>query len=110
MPSALTARSYSSPARLVLDIADPLGLADGRFLMQIDAHGTAAVTRIGGAATPDAPALALSVNELAALYLGGTSARTLVRAGRLTELTDKAADVLDASFRSAVTPWLSTWF
>lgn len=66
--------------------------------------------RVDTEAAPDAAALALSVNELGALYLGGTSARTLVRAGRVTELTDGAADAFDASFRSAITPWLSTWF
>jgi len=110
VPAALTARAYSGPGRLVLHVSDPLGLADGRFLMEIDAHGAATVRGIDDDETPDAPALSLSVNELAALYLGGTSAHTLVRAGRLTESAGKAADAVDASFRSTVTPWLSTWF
>jgi predicted acetyltransferase len=110
VPAALAARSYSAPARLVLDVRDPLGLAHGRFLVEIDTHGAAEVRRVDADAAPHAATLALSVNELGALYLGGTSARTLVRAGRVAELTEGAADVVDASFRSTVTPWLSTWF
>lgn len=117
VPAALAARTYSAPGRLVLDVSDPLGLADGRFLLEIDAHGAAAVSSIDGDAagtTSEAAAhaatLALSVNELGALYLGGTAAHTLLRAARVTELSEGAADAVDASFRSVVTPWLSTWF
>lgn len=111
VPAALAARTYSAPGRLVLDVADPLGLADGRFLIEIDARGAATVSPITGDAAPETvDALALSVNELGALYLGGTSAHTLLRAGRVTELSEGAADTVDASFRSVVTPWLSTWF
>jgi hypothetical protein len=50
------------------------------------------------------------VNELSALYLGGVSARTLLRAGRITELRPGSADAVDRSFRSPVAPWLSIWF
>ena len=54
--------------------------------------------------------MALRVNELSALYLGGVSAVTLARAGRLTELTPGSAAALDSSFRGTVKPWLSIWF
>lgn len=112
-PAALAARMYGAPGRFSLDISDPLGLAGGRFLLEIDAHGRAGVTPLTGDAADvpaDAAGLALTVNELAALYLGGTSAHTLLRAGRLTELTPGAADAAAASFRSAAVPRLSTWF
>lgn len=112
VPAALSARSYGAPGRIALDVSDPLGLAAGRFLLEIDAHGVAEVTPLAGDADlpADAAGLALTVNELAALYLGGTSAHTLLRAGRLTEFTSGAADAVAASFRSAAAPWLSTWF
>jgi predicted acetyltransferase len=105
--AALEARRYSAPGRLALEVADPLGFAAGRFLLDIAADGSAEVTT---ASTADAPAIALSVNELGAIYLGGVSVATLVRAGRVGELTPGAADAADASFRSAVTPWLGIWF
>jgi hypothetical protein len=54
--------------------------------------------------------VALRVNELSALYLGGVSAVTLARAGRITERTPGSAAALDASFRGTVAPWLSIWF
>jgi predicted acetyltransferase len=108
--AALEARRYSAPGRIVLEVADPLGFADAPVLVSIDASGTATVTPLTGAAPDDAAALSLTVNELAALYLGGTSARSLVRSGRITELRPGSADAVDSSFRSPVTPWLSVWF
>lgn len=108
--AALTVRSYSAPGRIVLDVSDPLDIAGGRFLLSIDARGSAEVSSLAGEAPADAVALELGVSELAALSLGGVRARTLLRAGRIAELTPGAADAVDASFRSAVTPWLSIWF
>ncbi|MEO8907466.1 MAG: GNAT family N-acetyltransferase, partial [Microbacteriaceae bacterium] len=113
--AALEARTYSAPGRIVLEIADPLGFANGRVLVTVDAHGAATVTpatvspATGDVSDADA-ALSLTIVDLGALYLGGTSAHTLVRAGRVTELRPGSADAFDASFRSASAPWLSTWF
>lgn len=108
--AALEARRYAAPGRIALDISDPLGFAHGRVLVSIDDSGTATVSPLDGSAPADAASLALSVNELGALYLGGVSARTLVRAGRITELRPGSADAVDAAFHSPVTPWLSSWF
>jgi len=108
--AALEARRYAAPARIALDISDPLGFAHGRVLVSIDDSGTATVSPLVGETPADAASLALSVNELGALYLGGISARTLVRAGRITELRPGSADVVDAAFHSPGTPWLSSWF
>lgn len=55
-------------------------------------------------------AVALGVRELSSIYLGGVSATVLARAGRISELTEGAAERLEAMFRSPVTPWLSIWF
>jgi len=59
----------------------------------------------------DAPAaLALRVNELSALYLGGVPASVLVAAGRIREREAGSVAALDAALRSARAPWLPFWF
>jgi len=109
--AALQARRYSAPGRFVLDITDPLGFANERVDVSIDTDGTATVTPADGAdSSAGTVGLALPVDMLGALYLGGVSAHTLVRAGRIAELQPGSADAVDASFRSPLAPWLSTWF
>ena len=102
--TALEARSYAAEGRHVLELVDDLGFTTGRWLVEIG-NGVATV-----APSDDAATLAMSTNELAALYLGGVSASTLVAAGRIVEHSAGAAAALDSSFRSPRTPWLSFWF
>ncbi len=108
--AALEGRRYAAAGRIVLQIADPLGFAEGRFLLDIDARGEATVSPLEGPAPDGAAVASLAVAELGAIYLGGVSARTLLRAGRITELMPAAADAIDDSFRSSAAPWLSFWF
>jgi predicted acetyltransferase len=103
--AALEGRTFSAPGRLVLEVADELGFAAGRYLLEVAADGNATVTP-----STDAADLELRVNELSAIYLGGVSAATLARAGLVVEQTAGAAVSADAMFRSAVTPLLSIWF
>src|SRR5690606_6338824 len=104
---ALEARRYATPGRIALQVSDPLGFAEGRMLLDIDPEGTATVTPL----TAEAPAdLALTVNELSAVYLGATSWSTLVRTGRVSDLGEGSAAAADASFRTPAAPWLSLWF
>ena len=110
VPVALSARRYSAPGIFVLDVSDDLGFADGLFLVTVLADGSASVELLEGEAPDDAAAIALTVDDLGALYLGAVSPITLVRAGRITELRPGSAVSLEASFRSPVTPWLSIWF
>jgi predicted acetyltransferase len=107
---ALAARLYSAHGTIVLEVSDPLGYAEGRFLLEIADDGRATVGPLLGDIPDNAAHIALSVNELGALYLGGVSAVTLTRSGRITELRAGSASAVDGSFRSAVTPWLSFWF
>ena len=102
--ASLAARTYSAPLDTVIEVTDDLGFAAGRYRLLIEG-GTATI-----AATVDAAALTLSVNELSALYLGGVSANTLARAGRIIEHSAGAAAALDTAFRGPVAPWLSIWF
>jgi predicted acetyltransferase len=110
VPAALTGRSYHAPAHLVLDVNDDLGFAAGRWLLTISSDGTAVVAPLEGDIPDDADAIALGVRELGSIYLGGVSAVTLARAGLIEQLTPGAAAVVERSFRSTTTPWLSIWF
>lgn len=102
--AALEARSYSAPLDLVIEVTDRLAFAAGTYRIVIEGH-EAAVTR-----SEAAPDLSLSVNELSSIYLGGFSALTYVRAGRIEEHAPDAAAVLDRAFASPVTPHLPVWF
>jgi predicted acetyltransferase len=102
---ALAARAYSSDDRLVVELTDPfLPANEGRWSID-GARDGAAVRR-----TDDDPDLALSASELGGLYLGGVSATTLARAGRLSELVDGAIERADAFFPTAPAPWCRTEF
>lgn len=106
--ATLESRGYSAPVRVVLDVDDDLGFADGRYLL--DTTGESATVSIVEEIPDDAAAVAMTVNELSALFLGGVSASTLVRAGRITELRPGSSRILDTAFRTATPPHLSVWF
>ncbi|MBX0300882.1 GNAT family N-acetyltransferase [Cryobacterium sp. 1639] len=112
VPAALSARRYSTAGDYLLDVSDDLGFAQGRFLLTVAADGTARVRPHGDADTTPAGTVevALSAADLASLYLGGTSAVDLARAGRIIERTTDAAVRLDTALHSAYAPHLSTWF
>jgi predicted acetyltransferase len=109
--TTLEARHYNAPGTFVFEISDELGFADGSWLLSINDAGVAAVQKLDDdEGFADNHRLQLSVNELAAAYLGATTFGTLIRAGRVHEKTPAAAVAADAAFRSGVTPWLSVWF
>ncbi|HYI33479.1 MAG TPA: GNAT family N-acetyltransferase [Glaciibacter sp.] len=117
LPAALAHRTYSSPGTFVLTVSDDLGFADGQYLLTVDADGTATTHplapgegRPGGNVPAHAARLSLSIADLSAIYLGGTSAVTLARAGLVIEQTPGSAARLDTTFHSPDIPWLSIWF
>lgn len=110
VPAALGARSYAAAGEYLLDVTDDLDFAEGRFLLTVAADGSGQAHPLTGAAPADAVEVALSAADLASLYLGGTSAVDLARAGRLTEKSPDAAIRLDTALHSAYAPHLSTWF
>jgi predicted acetyltransferase len=88
---ALEARQYPADGRLVLKVADPLGLTGGTFTLEVDG-GTAVVTAAaGGTPDPGTPDLELGVAALSAIYLGGVNPVTLAASGRILECTPGAA-------------------
>jgi predicted acetyltransferase len=80
--TAFEARPWGRDGEMVVEIADPLGYATGRFRV---------VTRDGvaGVSPSDAHAeVTMDAETLGALYLGGVRADTLQRAGRLSGSED----------------------
>ena len=108
VPTALELRRYGAPGRLVLEVSDPLGIAEGRYLLEADGGGVGRVTRLSEADVPEgAVQVALGVAELSAVYLGGVSLATLAAAGRV-RTTDATAAARVLSWHTA--PRLSIWY
>ena len=99
--AALSARTYTGDGEIVLELADDFMPENaGRW------HVSAS-----GAKRSDASAdLALDVNGLGSVYLGGFTFGELVRASRARELRDGAAVEADALFGTAVQPWCAEIF
>lgn len=104
VPRCLEGRTWERPGRLVLDVADDLGFAGGRFALEVDEAGAATVGLVDEEAD-----LTLGIDALSSVLLGGASPITMAAAGRLTG--DPAA--VEALHRMAVTPvppCLDFWF
>ncbi len=90
--AALERRGYGAPGRVVVDLRDELCPWNAaHWSVEVDRTGAVEVARAGSR-----PELALDASELATLYLGGTRATSLQRAGRVAELEPGAARRLDA--------------
>ncbi|MFQ4148926.1 GNAT family N-acetyltransferase [Arthrobacter sp. LAPM80] len=115
VPAALAARDYRSEGSITIHVGDPLGHASGRFRIDV-VHGKATVTRLAEdfsapeSEDTDGPLLDMGVAELSSLYLGGVSAQTLTKAGRVRELRPGAAAAFDALFSPAEAPHCLTSF
>jgi len=108
VPRALEARRFSGAGRWRLDVADELGFASGRWLVESDAEG---IVRVGDAGhDEDAPLLRTDVATLGSLYLGGVGVRALADAGRTAGSDAEAVAIADRVLRSAVPPFLSFWY
>ncbi len=107
-PGALAAREYSVDGTLTLHVGDPLGHASGIFRITV-VHGKATVTRCPEDGSVESE-LSMGVSELSSLYLGGVSARTLQKAGRIREESPRAVARFDAMFAAAEAPHCMTDF
>jgi predicted acetyltransferase len=105
VPAALAARRYGVEGRLVLEVRDVFCTwNDGRY--ELDAGPDGASCR-----PTDKPAdLVLTVNELAAAYLGGPTLLQLHRAGRVHEDRPGALALADAMLRWDPAPWCPLFF
>lgn len=116
VPAVLEGRQYRGSGRVVLEVSDPLGFADGRWMLVVDESGTATVTAVDGSgadstAADETPRVALGIDDLAGIYLGGVALSTLAAAGRLPEATGDADGIrlVDRLF-SGVVPRLGIWY
>jgi len=101
---ALSSRRYSADGRLVIEVADTLGFAGGRYALEGGPSGAVC------ARTDRAADLSMPVGALGSLYAGGVSARVLCDAGYVDEHTPGGLDRADVMFRSSPAPWCATWF
>jgi predicted acetyltransferase len=113
--ASLETRRYGGPGTLVLDVSDPLGIAAGRYLLEVDESGAGRVRSLGDEVV-DGVSVTLGVAELSATYLGGVSLATLAAAGRVT-VTDAAAEASENALAMATrvlgwhtAPRLSIWY
>jgi predicted acetyltransferase len=97
---ALAARRYPAPIDLVIEVRDEFCPWNaGRWrLAGHPAGGYCGRTDLD-------PDLVLGSEELAAVYLGGTSLATLHAAGRVTEVSPGAVTLAATAFGWPVTPW-----
>ena len=94
--AALAARSYKAGEPVVIEVRDDLFAENaGRYRVGPD-----------GAERTDADAeLALPIQALGSVYLGGFGFGELARAGQVEELVDGALDRADTLFRTDRYPW-----
>lgn len=105
IPAALSARRYLSQGALTLAVTDPFCPEnDGTYRLEGGPDGAECRK------TDAEPDLALKVDDLAAVYLGGVRFGTLQRAGRVEERRSGALTRAEALFASEVEPWCSHGF
>jgi predicted acetyltransferase len=103
--AALAARSYAGDDAIVLELHDGFRPANGGRWEVTPTGDGASVSR-----TEREPDIALDAPALGALYLGGVTATTLARAGRLSERTEGAVARADQLFGVTPLPWCRTEF
>lgn len=104
VPAALSARTYATTDRLVIEVDDPMGFASGRFALEAGSDGAAC------ASTSDDPDLRVPVAVLGSTYLGGFSWGRLAAAGWVEELHPGAIDRASALFTTPRAPYCALTF
>ncbi|MEU0719013.1 GNAT family N-acetyltransferase [Streptomyces lavendulocolor] len=101
---ALETRTYAASGALVLELADPAGLAGGRYRLDASPQGASCVPTTASAD------LSMDVAALGTLYLGDESAVRLAALGRVEEGRPGAAAAADALLRTSRRPWCPDMF
>lgn len=104
----LRARGFEADGELVLDIVDPLGLAQGRWLLQVSGSAPV-VTELANELPSGVPAVEVDAAAFASLYLGGVPATVLASAGGIRGSAE-AVRALGGLFDVARAPYCSTHF
>ena len=100
VPRALRERAYAMPFETVFEVSDDFCPWNaGRWALRWDGEtATCAPTALPAA-------IELTVAELGAIYLGGTTLDELARAGRVNELRSGALVAASRAFRGDRAPW-----
>jgi predicted acetyltransferase len=100
VPRALRERAYGQPFETVFEVADEVCPWNaGRWALRWDgAEASCARTALPAA-------IELTVAELGAIHLGGTTLDELARAGRVKELRAGALATVSRAFRGDRAPW-----
>ena len=105
LPAALEGRRYAAPVDVVLEVDDPLcEWNTGRWHLRGDADN-AQCTR-----SDDEPTLRLSMEDLGAVYLGGTTLSTLAEAGRVKAADEKTLEDASMALGWHIAPWCPVVF
>ncbi len=105
LPRSLEARRYAREGRITFEVADPsCPWNAGRWELEAGVDG-AECRR-----TSDRADIRLDAADLGAVYLGGTSFRTLAGAGRIEVETAEPLGLADAMFRWDPRPWCPAVF
>ena len=108
VPRALEARRYLADLDVTIRVEDPLlSYNTGTIRLETGPDG-ASVTRV--TRSRRRPDLTMSVRDLSAIYLGGTSLAALARAGLVTERTRGAAAATGAAFGWSQPPFCPDFF
>jgi predicted acetyltransferase len=102
---ALAARTYAAPIDVVFEVTDEFCPWNaGRWRLVGDEKG-ATCTRTDSTAD-----ISIDVRELASIYLGGVTLRSLAAADQVAEHTIGSVRDVSKAFASDIQPWLSTGF
>jgi predicted acetyltransferase len=105
VPACLSARTYSTRDRLVLEVIDRFRPASGgRFALDGGPEGATCVP------TGDPADLGVESADLAAAWLGGAPLWLPAQVGRVDEPTPGARHRFDTMFTNRPPPFCSTWF
>jgi predicted acetyltransferase len=105
LPAALSSRRYAASGRFVFEVRDAFcPWNEGRYELDAGSDGTSCRP------TDDDADLVLTVNDLGAAFLGGSSFRQLARAGRVSEERAGALATADAMFAWDPPPWCPMFF
>jgi len=99
--AALQARTYPTSGSLILNVSDEM-LPENQGCWRLEVAPTGASCQLDPGATPD---VALGVDALASLYLGGVSPATLIAAGRITVRNPDAPALLARLFTQDPAPY-----
>ena len=104
VPAALGARRSLVADRVVVEVADPLGLAAGRWSIELGPDGAEVKP------SDEATEVALDAGALGAAFLGGRSVRRMHEAGLIQERRSGAVDRLDGLLTTPTAPWSPTTY